>query len=101
MTLSAPLPIRIEIHAEQEARDAFLWYADRSPRAAARFEEELDHALARIAEAPRVFPETEPGVRRAMFASFPYSILYAIEQAGVIVLAIAHTRRRPGYWRSR
>lgn len=95
------LPIRIEIDAEREARDAFLWYADRNPRAAVRFEEELDHALARIAESPDAFPETEPGVRRAMFSRFPYTILYAVEQAAIVILAIAHTHRRPGYWRSR
>lgn len=95
------MPLTIDIQAEREARDAFLWYADRNPRAAVRFEAELEHALARIVEAPHSFPESEPGVRRALFSRFPYSLLFAVEPTGIVVLAIAHTRRRPGYWQGR
>ncbi len=87
--------------AEHEARDAFLWYADRNPRAAVRFEAELEHVLARIVEAPHSFPESEPGVRRALFPRYPYSVLFAIEPKGIVILAIAHGRRRPGYWQAR
>ena len=48
-----------------------------------------------------------PGVRASLpvrqlpVSRFPYRIVYMIDSEELRVLAVAHTRRRPGYWRSR
>ncbi len=41
-------------------------------------------------------PETE--IRRAVFARFPYAIVYGVENDPVIVIAVAHAHREPRYW---
>ncbi|HEU4405310.1 MAG TPA: type II toxin-antitoxin system RelE/ParE family toxin [Polyangiaceae bacterium] len=87
--------------AEREAREAFLWYWQRDERAGLRFEAALTAALDRAAEAPEQGPVLEAGVRRLLVEGFPYGVLYAVEAERVVVLAIMHLRRRPGYWRGR
>jgi len=32
---------------------------------------------------------------------FPFTIIYAIDTNEVVVVAVAHQRRRPFYWRAR
>jgi hypothetical protein len=51
-------------------------------------------------------PFTEPslralGVRRLLVDRFPYALVFVESETEIRVLAVAHTRRRPGYWRSR
>lgn len=94
-------PIAFATEAELEAREAFLWYEARNPRSANRFEAQVVAALDRIAEAPEQGPEIEPGIRRMLLHRFPYALLYAIESDRILVLAVMHLRRRPGYWRGR
>ena len=40
-------------------------------------------------------------VRRRPLAVFPYLLVYAPEEPGILVIAVAHARREPGYWASR
>jgi toxin ParE2 len=93
--------LRIEERAEAEARAAFLWYQARNPRAAERFQASVEECIDAIAEAPERYPELEPGVRRRLvFHRFPYAVLYRVLDEEVQVVAVAHLRRRPGYWRA-
>jgi plasmid stabilization system protein ParE len=66
--------------------------------------EEVDAAVMRAAEAPRSFPmlEDAPGVRRVLLSRFPYSIVFTETDDGSIhVVAIAHMKQRPLFWRRR
>jgi len=38
---------------------------------------------------------------RRSFAVFPFTIVYAQRDETIVIVAIAHQRRRPGYWRGR
>lgn len=89
------------VEAEEEAREAFAWYRARDRAAANRFEACFVEAVARIAEAPSLGPEIEPGIRRQLLPPFPYALLYEVEPARVTILTVMHTRRRPGFWRGR
>jgi hypothetical protein len=40
-------------------------------------------------------------IRRALLSRFPYAFIFLDTQSGVQVIAIAHTKRRPGYWLNR
>ncbi len=92
--------LAIEERAEAEARSAFLWYLARNPRAAGRFQAAVEECIDAIAEAPERYPEIEPGIRRRLVLHrFPYAVLYRIVADEVQVVAVMHTRRRPGYWR--
>jgi toxin ParE1/3/4 len=42
-----------------------------------------------------------PGTRRLLIERFPYSMVYLVHNGVLHVLAVAHAKRRPGYWRSR
>jgi plasmid stabilization system protein ParE len=66
--------------------------------AASAFRQEIDHAIQRIIESPERFPNTTTGARRFVMMRFPFSIVYSLTEAEIIVVAIAHQRRRPDYW---
>lgn len=95
------LDLQLAPEAEQEAREAFLWYWQRDPQVGLRFEAALVATLERAAEAPEHGPAVDAGVRRLYVEGFPYGVLYAVEPERVVVLAVMHLHRRPGYWRSR
>ena len=95
------IPVEFHPEALADAQGALEWYSERSLRAADAFLEELDDALRLIAEAPQRWPRYEAGTRRLPLRRFPYFVVYRERFHTVQVLAIAHGRRRPGYWRSR
>lgn len=84
-----------------EIDDAFEWYLERSVQAAEAFDAEVDSALALIASSPRLLPLFEAGTRRYVLPKFPYDVIYHEVEAGFEVVAVAHQKRRPRYWRSR
>lgn len=94
---------KIEIHTEaaEEGRIAYLWYRERNPKAAAAFLAELDRALDRISENPERWPKYVEDTRRFMLRRFPFFIVFCQGKETVQILAIAHGKRRPGYWKDR
>ena len=93
----------VEFHPEAlvETEAAVAWYRERSFRAAEVFIRELENAIAAIAEAPHRWPVYESGCRRFPLQRFPYLVIYRDKPQSIEVLAVAHGRRRPGYWRPR
>ena len=91
---------KVEFHPEAQAEleNASNWYRERSDLAARAFINEVVHALKRIAESPESWPQTRANERRFLFRRFPYSIIYRVREDEVFITAIAHQRRRPGYW---
>lgn len=65
------------------------------------FVEELDRAIRLIRSTPLRWPKFRSGTRRFLMRRFPFSVVYRLEPDAVIVIAVAHARRRPGYWRKR
>jgi len=94
-------PLALHPEAEQEYRDAYSWYRKRSVPAAARFENAVDRALLQIQEAPDRWPSSYSRFRKYTLHEFPYTIFYRCDEARTFVLALAHGRRRPGYWKGR
>ena len=94
---------KVEFHEEasREALAAFEWYFERSESAASQFAEELGRALERIASAPRRWPEHSSDVRKFTLHRFPFVIFHQEHAVKIQVLAVAHARRRLGYWRTR
>jgi toxin ParE1/3/4 len=84
-----------------EAEAAVRWYADRSAAAAAGFTAELEAAEAAISRLPNAWPRHDHGTRRYLLRRFPFSVVYRIESARILIVAIAHGSRRPGYWAAR
>ncbi len=93
--------LRIHPAALEEAEAAVDWYARRSRRAAGMFLDELDRAMDLIGQHPEQYPRHDFGTRRIVLRRFPFVIIFRKAVAGVEIIAIAHGRRRPGYWRER
>lgn len=97
----APLAVRFHPAAAQEAEEGYEWYAARNPDVAHGFREELRHAVEAVAENPGTWPRYGRRARRYLFPRFPFSLVYVVRGDEVEVVAVAHAKRRPGYWRSR
>ena len=96
------LPHRFDPEALAEYEEAARYYAARRPGLDLRFIASIEAAIALICEAPerwRVFAGHD--VRRGFARVFPYRILYNVEPDHVLILAVAHYSREPGYWRRR
>jgi plasmid stabilization system protein ParE len=87
--------------AVEEAAAARLWYAERSQSAADSFLAELDQGIESIANTPERWPLFVHKTRRYLFRRFPFQIVYRVVSDRIEVVAVAHGRRRPAYWRSR
>jgi hypothetical protein len=84
-----------------DAEVARNWYAERSAFAARGFLLALDAAVIAIINAPNRWPERAHGCRHYTFSSgYPFSLVYRIG-VGIEFVAVAHHRRRPGYWSER
>jgi plasmid stabilization system protein ParE len=94
--------LRVVSIAQGEYTQALRWYAERSQRAAEKFDAEFDKALEAISADPRRFPYCEERHQFYLMNRYPYQIIYRQEEAGeIVVVAVAHAKRRPGYWAGR
>jgi len=94
-------PVEFHPEAFAEAEAAVAWYRERSLRVAERFVRDLERAIAAISEAPHRWPLFETDCRRFPLRRFPYLVIYREKPLSIEVLAVAHGRPRPGYWRPR
>lgn len=95
--------VRVEPEAKQELAAAAAWYEERRQGLGLELVAEVDAVFAAIARNPSRFPlyprvAKELGVRRAAARRFPYSIAFIELREADRVLAVAHEKRRPGYW---
>lgn len=93
----------IEFHpeAEEEFIEVARYYEARVPGLGSRFIDELEALETLLAERPAIGEQIDEKFRRAVFRKFPISLIYAVEETGIWVVAVAHQRRLPGYWRDR
>jgi plasmid stabilization system protein ParE len=87
--------------AEDDIGDAFLWYRERNLLIAEAFRAEVFETIDRIADAPLAKGADDEGNRKRVLHRFPYSVIYEVLGSTVTILAVAHHRRKPRYWRSR
>jgi toxin ParE1/3/4 len=97
----ADIDVRLHPLAADEAQTVRSWYRERNGAVAEDFLRELDAAMEAIAEAPDRWPRTHGKLRRYVMRKFPFSVVYVRRADFVQVMAIAHHRRRPGYWKNR
>ena len=93
--------LRFLEEAFKDIEEASLWYAARSSDAHTTFLREIDQAMETILDAPHRWPNDIENTRRYVCKTFPYSVVYLLEDDIVLVVAVVHARRRPGYWRER
>lgn len=103
------MPVHLEFDpaATQEVAGIFAWYEQRRPGLGDDFLAQLDQDLTLLTENPRSAPPwkgpaaQQLGVRVLRMRRYPFLLPYLTREDQVVVLAIAHVRRRPGYWLQR
>ena len=87
--------------ASEDYAAAFAWYHVRGTTLASDFESEVDRAIRLISQHPSRWPKFDDQRRRLIVRKFPYSIIYELHGDDVLILAVAHGKRRPYYRRER
>ena len=87
--------------ARLEFDDAVRSYASRDRAVSLAFIAEVDYAIERILQNPRQFPATHAGCRKCLLKRYPYAAIFYQSDESLVVVAIAHLKRRPKYWSER
>jgi plasmid stabilization system protein ParE len=95
--------MRYEFHPEalDEYIEAGHYYGERQPGLDLRFIVSVEAAIENILEDPYRWRPFDEDVRRCFTRVFPYAVLYTIEPDYVLIIAVAHCSREPGYWKRR
>jgi plasmid stabilization system protein ParE len=95
--------VRHVFHPEAalEFEEAVRFYKSRGRHLGGRFGAEIRLAIRRILATPERWRVLEDDVRRCRVKVFPYSVLYTIERDFILIVAIMHGKREPGYWKHR
>ena len=90
---------------DPDARAEFLaaieYYEECQVGLGRRFRLAIESELEHISEMPLRFRVLHPPFRRCLIPKFPYALLFAIEPKFILLIAVAHAKRKPGYWRER
>lgn len=92
---------RVHRQAWFEIEAADDWYLTRSLDASIGFLADVDDAFTTISQAPQRWPKYLHGTRRLVLRRFPFSIIYLDDPDIVNIVAIVHSKRKPGYWKQR
>jgi len=100
------MTIRVLDEAAEDMREAAEWYEGRRAGLGDEFLDQIQAAFTAIERTPSGFSSVTPAlpgreVRRFVVTRFPYSVVYEVRSDEVVVLAVAHQRRRPDWWHSR
>ena len=94
-------PTHVHPQAEAEADQAFEWYWARSNPAALGFDAALRAAFNLLRKSPRTGAAYLHGTHRMMLSQYPYFVVFRELAREIQIIAVAHAKRRPGYWGKR
>ena len=87
--------------ARLEYREAAAFYEKRQSGLGAAFTVEVEATLQNVLNEPERFRKLDRDVHTCRAHTFPYAILYTIEEGFILIIAVMHLRRKPGYWQHR
>jgi len=95
--------VKLALHpdAEAEMANAARFYEQRTDGLGGDFLDEVEQAFERIELAPEAWPRLEGPVRRCLVERFPYGVYYRLDSAAIFVLAVMHSKKKPGAWKAR
>jgi hypothetical protein len=95
------MSLRFLKEAVDEFAEAVKYYNSERPGLGFELASEIRKALKRIKKFRNAWPVVSSGVRRCLVGRFPFAILFSIESATIVIIAIMHMKRKPGYWKKR
>lgn len=87
--------------AEAELLDTWDWYERQRPGLGDELIGCVDAAVSRALRSPELDAPIQDEVRRILVRRFPFAVFYVVEPDQIVILAVAHARRDPGFWRDR
>lgn len=90
--------IEISEFAQKESDEAVLFYELQQRGLGLKFRDEVRISIDRIERHPKSWPIERGEIRKCFVHKFPYKVLYSVQNSNIIILAIAHQHRKPGYW---
>lgn len=90
--------LKFSSRALREIGEAQEWYELQSPGLGEEFIAAMELQLKRLEQAPLLYTEVVPNVRRALLPRFPYGLFYAVRGNLIHILAVLHNARNPRRW---
>jgi plasmid stabilization system protein ParE len=87
--------------AEKEMIEASLFYQAASNGLGDDFLDDVQRVIDNLCEHPYLGVAVAPNLRRILLHRFPFSLIYSVQVDVILVVAVAHYSRRPGYWQDR
>ena len=95
------MTVRVLEVAQQELDEAIAYYNSQAPGLGDAFLLEAVAAIDRIRRFPQAWHPLGESTRRCRLRRFPYGLIYHEDKGEVLIVAVAHSHRRPDYWRDR
>lgn len=95
------MKVEFLLAAEAELEDAVQWYNGRENGLGEELRAEVGNAIQRIILFPEGWARVSPRTRRCQVARFPYGVIYQVRSEMILIVAIMHLSRKPGYWNQR
>jgi plasmid stabilization system protein ParE len=101
--LAGDRPVRLGEPASDELTEAVRWYERRRQGLGAEFFDAVAATISLIEQSPEIGAKhsVDGHTRRILVAKFPYQLVYRIRPQEIVIAAVAHLKRRPGYWKNR
>ncbi len=87
--------------AQRELDEAIAYYNSQVPGLGDAYLLESVATIERIRRFPEAWQPLGEQLRRCRLRRFPYGLIYAVDEGSILIVAVAHTHRRPDYWRDR
>ncbi|HJV65961.1 MAG TPA: type II toxin-antitoxin system RelE/ParE family toxin [Geomonas sp.] len=87
--------------AEEEFLEAARFYESKAPGVGMAFIVEVHKALSLTSSQPLPAPVIRGSIRKRVVNHFPFTIFYSVEDDLVVILSVAHHKRKPDFWRKR
>ena len=95
-------PVTVHADAKDEWDHAIGYYESKVPGLGLVFHARVEQAIEKIQRQPQTWPRhADPRFRKYMLERFPFSIFYMERAENIWIVAIAHAKRRPQYWKVR
>ena len=87
--------------AQIELEEEVKYFNKRRVGLGYEFAKEIADTITRILRYPEAWTKLSKRTRRCRTKRFPYGVIYQIRVDTILIVAIAHLRRKPSYWHDR
>lgn len=95
------MKVRFLAEADVEFRESARYYEAKAQGLGIAFITEVHRATAIVASQPSIGSPVDDELRKFVLRRFSYNLIYSMEGGEVVIIAVAHHKRRPFYWSRR